>query len=367
MKKLSKTTNRLTKNILSIMSIIVAFSLFQIKNVNADNGMNNPQIESKIINGRQSESSAWPWMAYIVFTNNDGSKSMCGGTLVASQWVLTAAHCVDDMSSAFVLLDENNLWGWGGESFSASYSIIHPEHDIKTKYADIALLHLDRPSSIKPVSLANEFNFKNEEGGQALAIGWGLVSQEIENEGENILPDRLQEVDLTIQSNSICDSPYLPGNVICLDVLNDEKATCRGDSGGPLLLFDSTSESWKQVGITSFGYKNCSAEGGIDVFTQVDKYRQFIDSTISKSMVEKSSEEILAKCINKFSHYVGKSKGAAFSCGNLETCQDTTGGLLGDITQVLVLQKESRTMLEYFDNTRKQWYQVSFSELGYCE
>lgn len=366
MKILLRTANKVKINILSIVGIIFALSLFQIENGYADNRPIDQRIEPKIITGKQSKSDAWPWMAYIIFTNKTKNDSMCGGTLVAPQWVLTAAHCVEDMSSARVLLDKNDLWAKGGEDFSASYSAIHPKYNTTRNYADIALLHLDTPTTIKPVSLANEFNFQKETGNTALAIGWGLISQEIEGKGEDILPDRLQEVDLTIQSNSICDNPYFLDNVICLGVSGEGKASCRGDSGGPLLLFDSKSKSWKQIGITSFGYKDCSAEGGIDVFTQVDKYKPFIESTLSRTHLE-SPEEILAKCVKKFARYVGDRRGTVYNCGNSEICQDTTGGLLMDITQVSVLQNNPTQMIEYFDNTRKQWFKTSFSGLGYCE
>ncbi len=370
MNKISNTINNKTINFILLLGIIFTLTIFQIKNVNAENGVDNPAIEAKIINGKQSKSDAWPWMAFIQINVGNGMVRRCGGTLIAPQWILTAAHCLEDMLSATVLLGRNNIRGRGGEVISVSDFVIHPEYtsDIYSD-ADIALLHLERPSSIKPVSLANDFDFQLEEGKRALAIGWGLTHQADDAVGDkNVLPEHLQEVKLTINSGYGCNNhPNLPNNVICLGVY-DKKAACRGDSGGPLLLFDPKSKNWKQIGITSFGSADCSIQNGTSVFTQVDKYKSsFIDSTINGTPQEETPEEFLAKCVKKFPDYLGAKVGEAFPCDNTGTCQNTSGGRFMDIKQLFVSHSNPEKMLEFFDNTRKQWNKISFSDIGYCE
>ena len=368
MNKLSKTINNKTINFLLLLGIFSALTLFQIKNVNAENGVDDSAVEAKIINGNQSKSDAWPWMALIVIDLGNDRIGQCGGTLVAPQWILTAAHCVENLVRATVLLDRNNLSGKGGEVISVSNYVVHPEYtfDIYSD-ADIALLHLERPSSIKPVTLANDFDFELEEGNSALAIGWGITHQaNVFLGNKDISPKHLQEVKLLINSGAECNNPYLPNNIICLGVY-DEKATCSGDSGGPLLLFDPKSKNWKQIGITSFGSKDCSIQDGIDVFTQVDKYKSFIDSTINGTAQEETPEEFLAKCVKKFPDYLGAKMGEAFPCDGEGICQNTSGGRLRDIKQLFIPNSNPEKMLEFFDNTRKRWYPISFSDVGYCE
>ena len=369
MKNLFKKTKSKTINFLYLLSIMLVFSLVQVKIVNANNRADTSEIEEKIINGDRSGEDDWPWMAHIIMTDKTGSRFACGGTLVDPEWVLTAAHCAEDFVAMDILLGQNNLQGTGGENISVDEIIIHPDFDSERLYADIALLHLERPSSLEPAALSSNFDFQNEIGNTALAIGWGITSQS--DFFGDTRTSKLQEVELTLKRNDTCDEPNLkPDNVICLGVF-DKKSTCKGDSGGPLIIFNSTNQRWEQIGITSFGLKEgCISPIGISVFTQVDKYMQFIDSTISSTenaLDEESPEEFLAKCVKKFPQYLGKRDGDAFACGNSEVCQNTTGGELRDIRQISVLKDNKDEVLEFLDMGTRQWYKISFSDIGYCE
>lgn len=368
MKNLFKKTNNKTINFLYLLSIMLIFSLLQIKNVSANNRANISEIEEKIINGDQSGEDDWPWMAHIIMTTETGDRYTCGGTLIDPEWVLTAAHCVENKVSIKVLLGQNDLQGSGGENIFATSFIVHPNRDAGKHSADLALLHLERPSSLEPVILASDFDFQSEIGNSVLAIGWGITSQGGFFGGTS--SDNLQEVELTLKSNDTCKEPgFIPDNVICLGIF-DKKATCSGDSGGPLMIFNSEKQQWEQIGITSFGLKDCISPIGIDVFTQVDKYIQFIDSTLNATenvSDEESPEEFLAKCVKKFPQYLGKRDGNAFACGNSEVCQNTTGGELMDIRQISVLKDNKDEVLEFLDMTTEKWYKISFSDIGYCE
>ncbi len=368
MNKLSKTINNKTINFILLLGMLFTLMLFQIKNVNAENGVADPIVETKIISGKQSKSNAWPWMAAILSTKESGEVGFCGGTLIAPEWVLTAAHCAENAISLKVLLGENDLRGTWDKFIKVTHSIIDPEYTSNIYSAgDIALLHLERPSSIKPVSLADDFDFQHEEGNTALAMGWGLTYQGSEIIGdEDIAPAHLQEVKLTINHGSECNNFYFPDNIICLGNY-DKKATCSGDSGGPLLIFDPKTKNWKQIGITSFGSKDCSIQDGVSVFTQVDKYQSFIDSTINGATLEETQEEFLAKCVKKFPDYLGEKVGNAFPCYGTGICQNTTGGRLMDIKRLFVSHNNPEKILDFFENKGKQWHKTSFSDIGYCE
>jgi secreted trypsin-like serine protease len=343
--------------------VIIFCTIFQTKAVSADN-KESLVVEEKIINGKPSEAEAWPWMVAISSTTTTGRSSFCGGSLIAPQWVLTAAHCVKDRTSK-ILIHKDNVRGPMKEYIPVTHSVIHPDYDDKTKTADLALLHIGTPSSITPLSLTDDFNFQNEEGNLALAIGWGLIQQGLVEGEKEVQPVKLHQVELPLISDSACNYSVIPGNTICIGIF-DEKAVCSGDSGGPLIIFDTANQRWKQIGITSLGLsENCIAEGEISVFTQVDKYKQFIDLTIHST--QESPEDFLAKCANKYPEFVGQKIGTAYPCGNAEICLDTSGGQLMDIRQLSVLKNNENEILDFLDVGTQKWHKISFSDIGYCE
>ncbi len=133
------------KNFLFLFGTMLTLSLFQIKTLHAENRINNHLVEAKVFGGGRSQALAWPWMAALLRTNISGStynKQFCGGTLIAPQWVLTAAHCTYDISGhersdLEVLLGENDLLGTAGEIVTIDRIIRHPDYMRNPLNADI--------------------------------------------------------------------------------------------------------------------------------------------------------------------------------------------------------------------------------------
>lgn len=49
----------------------------------------------KIYGGSKARPGKHPWMAYVDIHTTDGEEHFCGGVLIKSCWVLTAAHCLE--------------------------------------------------------------------------------------------------------------------------------------------------------------------------------------------------------------------------------------------------------------------------------
>lgn len=237
-------------------------------------------IIPKIIGGKAAEDNKWPWMAGIYFRGFSPKNSLfCGGTLIAKDWVLTAAHCVHDekVVDLQVVINRSQLTSTNGETHDIDKIYLHPQFNISTLSHDIALLKLSQPSAATPVEILPSYSTQDEAGQTGLALGWGNMA----TTGKNF-PDKLQEVSLPIISNTACKLVMtgIFDDMLCAGAVLGGIDTCEGDSGGPLMVFDNESQSWRQAGITSFGEAVCAAKGYYGVYSRLDQVNDYISSTI---------------------------------------------------------------------------------------
>ncbi|OXB83384.1 UNVERIFIED_CONTAM: hypothetical protein H355_006231 [Colinus virginianus] len=104
----------------------------------------------RIVGGTDALHGSWPWIVSIQNPRFSGTGHMCGGSLISSQWVLSAAHCFGHPSYVLesrVVIGANDLTqlGYGVEVRSIRRAILHEHYNNKTMANDIALLELDGP------------------------------------------------------------------------------------------------------------------------------------------------------------------------------------------------------------------------------
>ncbi|XP_052410119.1 prostasin-like [Carassius gibelio] len=239
-----------------------------------------PLNHKKIVGGQNAREGSWPWQASI--HTIIPREYICGGTLVNAQWVLSAAHCFEGFSGGNIriYLGRHRQTGLNRNEVSRTVMrlIIHHDYDEDSKNNDIALLQLSSTVTfsdyIKPVCLASassEFNA----GTKTWVTGWGSL-----NFGSSETANILQEVQIPVVSNSVCQSAYgsiITSNMLCAGLKEGGKDSCLGDSGGPLVV--KKLSRWIQAGIVSFGHK-CALPNFPGVYTRVSKYQGWINSHI---------------------------------------------------------------------------------------
>jgi len=187
----------------------------------------------RIIGGTQVDDNDSKWEFIVSVQNN----YFCGGSLIAPQWVLTAAHCWYGST-----LDPIND-RVGVKSYSLSqqifYSIeeviIHPNYDNYTTDNDLTLVKLSTPvTGVKPVIL--DHSSPLTAGLESWVAGWGTMTS-----GVNDSPDILMQVSAPIIDFDTCNTSYtslgypLTSNMLCAGYMEGGKDSCQGDSGGPLI------------------------------------------------------------------------------------------------------------------------------------
>jgi trypsin/hemolysin type calcium-binding protein len=239
-----------------------------------------PRRSKQIVGGVVAPQGAYPWFTSI---QTQSGFAFCGGTLVSSRWVLTAAHCVDTSAPASLrlVIGSNRLSQPGqGEVRGVTQILVHPSWNPGNMNNDVALLRLASASTKPWVRLARPGD-PTAAGQTVRAIGHGDTA-----EGGNP-SDQLMQVDLPIQSDATMNSPFVYGgrfigaSMIGAGPLGGGQDTCQGDSGGPLFI-PGLSQS-PLVGDTSWG-DGCARLLRPGVYGEVwqGAMRTFVDANVTR-------------------------------------------------------------------------------------
>ncbi|XP_039250840.2 mannan-binding lectin serine protease 2-like isoform X2 [Styela clava] len=272
----------------------------------------NSLLGQQIAGGRKSLRNEWPWLVFLNFGRHKdlGAEiSICGGSLISPNYVLTAAHCLNSTDYPGDVRWANRTHIWLGahdrdekpdivKYVEAETIILHPKYyKSSTWNYDVALIRIRETiimsSKIRPICLPStdkEFKLVNP-GASGEVAGWGLYDVGFRP------ADVLMHAEFPIVSHSVCWGSFesrtletktelpknleLTENMFCAGKDDGGQSTCKGDSGGPFMMTKKGSSKYYEVGLVSFGIgKKC---GKIVSFTGYTKLTEEIVKWIMKN------------------------------------------------------------------------------------
>jgi len=232
--------------------------------------------ETRIIGGQEAQEDLYSFTVALV----DSLGFFCGGSLIARDVVLTAAHC---QGAPFdIVVGRHDLKDNDGEVIPINKQQPHPEYNDKNTDNDFMLVFLTRPISVN-VELVklNVSPSVPSVGDRVTVMGWGDTDI---RDDVSTLSDVLMKVSVKVISNLDCeeskdayDSYYgqITENMLCAKAnLQD---SCQGDSGGPLVLLKDGGKT--QIGVVSWGI-GCASEHFPGVYARMSRAYPWIETSV---------------------------------------------------------------------------------------
>ncbi|CAK1602564.1 unnamed protein product [Parnassius mnemosyne] len=240
-----------------------------------------PERQQKIIGGTNTTIEKYPFAASLLYSRNLFIyKQSCGGTIISSGSILTAAHCVfGDTRDRWRIRVGSTLANRGGTVHKPYQIITHPNYNGRTHDNDVAILrtvNISFSNRVRAASIAGS-SYILRDNETVWAVGWGRTSV------GGSTSEELRHVQVWTVNQATCRNRYaelgktVTDNMLCsgwLDVGGRDQ--CQGDSGGPLIHVITQSHS-AIVGVCSWG-EQCALARYPGVNARVSRFTSWIQS-----------------------------------------------------------------------------------------
>jgi len=241
-----------------------------------------------VVGGEDATPAEWCWQVALI---NSLNQYLCGGALIGTQWVLTAAHCVTNIVRAgdaiYVRVGDHDLTqkfgSAGAQTLRVATTYIHHNHNSQTLDNDIAILKLHGEAELKqgvclvclPARGASQ-----AAGKRCTVTGYGYMGE------TGPIPLRVREAEVPIVNDNQCVRKInavtekifiLPASSFCAGGEEAHDA-CQGDGGGPLVCEDDG--YYELTGLVSWGF-GCGRRDVPGVYVKISSFIGWINQIIS--------------------------------------------------------------------------------------
>ncbi|XP_045123124.1 protein masquerade-like isoform X2 [Portunus trituberculatus] len=251
-------------------------------------GVKGNEREARVVGGEDSLAGEWCWQVALINAKN---QYLCGGALIGTQWVLTAAHCVTNIvrsgDAVYVRVGDHDLTtkfgSPGAQTLRVATTYIHHNHNSQTLDNDIALLKLHAHADLNEgVCLAclPARGVNQVAGSRCTVTGYGYMGE------KGPIPLRVREAEMPVVSDNECVRKInavtekifiLPASSFCAGGEKGHDA-CQGDGGGPLVC--KVDGYYELSGLVSWGF-GCGRKDVPGVYVKVSSFIGWINQIIS--------------------------------------------------------------------------------------